>query len=91
MFSFQRIRNQVSARLAIIGRVDEAMMHDLYSKAISEELAEARKSADKLTRVAEDTVRAQHPERKWVMVDVTEWSKVRDAVVSLRKSLDVGV
>src|SRR5882724_1626051 len=89
MFDMNAVRETVQARLKIIGRVDEAMMHELYAKAVYAELekdCQQRNAAVKERyKRARDAVRVEHKDGKWVMVDREYWQAVNavaDAVVN---------
>ena len=80
MFNIRTVRESVVAKLAVIGRVDEAVIHDLYARAIFEELKGAHRSTRNLERAMIMCVKIRHSESKWVMVDKSEWDAVHNAV-----------
>lgn len=77
-FNYRLVRERVNARLAILGRVDEEVIHALYAKAIAEELAKVKVSAEGLKLQAQD-VQARHPDKGWVMIDKAEWAKIGES------------
>lgn len=84
MFNYRKVRENVNARLAIIGRVDEETIHNLYTTSIKEELERARASAIcvKLALSAPSVLKAQSPPNvaaKWVMVDGETWGEIQKA------------
>lgn len=79
-FDYRRVRNEVSHRLTIIGRVDEEVIHTLYQKAISDELSHARKLAYEARRNVLSIIQVSHPEKGWVMVSREKWATVVEKV-----------
>lgn len=83
MFNARNVREAVIAKLSVIGRIDEAIIHDLYARAIFEELKAAHASTRKVEAAAIACVKVRHGESKWVMVDRTEWDLLGKSINEL--------
>lgn len=86
MFNTRNVREAVAAKLAIIGRVDEAIIHDLYARAIFDELKAAHQVTQNIKGAALACVKARsgvNTKSKWVLVDSVEWEALGKAIETL--------
>ena len=83
MFNIRNVREAVAAKLAIIGRVDEAIIHDLYARAIFDELKSAHQTTRNVKGAALACVKGRSSSSKWVMVDRAEWDALGKAIDTL--------
>ena len=83
MFNSRAVREAVTAKLATLRVVDEAIIHDLYARAIFDELKNAHQATRNVQQALLKCVKARGVESKWVMVDKNEWDAVGKAVDAL--------
>ena len=72
MFNIRNVREAVAAKVAVIGNVDENVIHDLYARAMRTELESASRATRDVEAAALACVKCQQP-GKWAMVDRAEW------------------
>jgi len=86
MFNTRNVREAVSAKLRIIGLVDESIIHDLYARAIFDELKAAHAATRKVESAALACVKARSSTNKWVMVECTEWDLLGKSIDELARN-----